>query len=148
MPVTQTDQHNTDITEILLALRLEDFDLAPVLEAIEDLQLDAGYADEDGFVSRGHADIEIADDFEIRVKFALWGDSGGPLDEDDYLTLDVTPVFQGQNGTNYTLIIVTLLSVNTDLVWQKHLKEEILYAIHGKARSELTFLGLGAGAVL
>lgn len=27
MPVTQTDQHNTDLTEILLALRLEDFDL-------------------------------------------------------------------------------------------------------------------------
>lgn len=39
MPVTQTDQHNTDLTEILLALRLEDFDLAPVLEAVEDLQL-------------------------------------------------------------------------------------------------------------
>ena len=28
MPVTQTDQHNTDMTEILLALRLEEFDLA------------------------------------------------------------------------------------------------------------------------
>ena len=143
MPVTQTDHHNTDMTEILLALRLEDFDLAPVLEAVEDLQLNAGCADEDGFVSRGHADIAIADDFEIRVKFALWGDSGGPLDEDDYLTLDVTPVFQGQNGTNYTLIIVTPPSVATDLVWQKHLKEEILDAIHGKARSELNFLGLG-----
>ena len=75
MPVTQTDQHNTDLTEILLALRLEDFDLSPVLEAVEDLQLDAGCADKDGFVSRGHADIAIAEDFEIRVKFALWGDS-------------------------------------------------------------------------
>ena len=42
MPVTQTDHHNTDMTEILLALRLEDFDLAPVLEAVEDLQLNAG----------------------------------------------------------------------------------------------------------
>ena len=73
MPVTQTDQHSTDMTEILLALRLEDFDLVPVLEAVEDLQLDANCSDEDGFVSRGHADIAIADDFEIRVKFALWG---------------------------------------------------------------------------
>lgn len=109
MPVTQTDHHNTDMTEILLALRLEDFDLAPVLEAVEDLQLDAGRADDDGFVSRGH------------------------LDEDDYLTLDVTPVFQGQNGTAYTLIIVTPPSVSNNLVWQKHLKEEILDAIHGKA---------------
>ena len=47
--------------------------LVPVLEAVEDLQLDANCSDEDGFVSRGHADIAIADDFEIRVKFALWG---------------------------------------------------------------------------
>lgn len=148
MPVTQTDQHNTDMTEILLALRLEDFDLAPVIEAVEDLQLDAGCADGDGFVSRSHADIAIAYDFEIRVKFALWGNSGGPLGEDDYLTLDVTPVFKGQNGTDYTLIIVTPPSVSNDLVWQKHLKEEILDAIHGKARSELNFLGLGDGTGL
>ena len=135
MPVTQTDTHNTDLTEILLALRLEDFDLATVLEAVEDLQLDAGYA--------GHADIAIGGGFEIRVNFALWGDSGGPLDEDDYLTLDVTPVFQGQNGTDHTLIIATPPSVATDLLWQKHLKEEILDAIHGKARRELELLGLG-----
>ena len=67
MPVTQTDHHNTDMTEILLSLWLEDFYLAPVLEAVEDLQLNDGCADEDGFVSRGHADIAIADDFKIRV---------------------------------------------------------------------------------
>lgn len=59
MPVTQTDHHNTDMTEILLSLRLEDFDLAPVLEAVEDLQLNAGCADEDGFVSRGHAAASV-----------------------------------------------------------------------------------------
>lgn len=62
------------MTEILLALRLEDFDMATVLEAVEDLQLDAG-SHGNGFVSRSHADIAIGDGFEIRVKFALWGDN-------------------------------------------------------------------------
>lgn len=58
MAVTQTDAQNTDLQEILLALRLEDFDLAPVLEAVEDMILDAGISDKDGFVARGHADIK------------------------------------------------------------------------------------------
>lgn len=142
MAVTQTDAQNTDLQEILLALRLEDFDLAPVLEAVEDMILDAGISDKDGFVARGHADIKIGGGSEIRVRFALWGDGEEPLDEDDYLTLDVTPVFHGQNATDYKLIVVTPPSVAHDLVWQKHLRSEILDAIHGKAKRELAFLGL------
>ena len=142
MAVTQTDAQNTDLPEILLALRLEDFDLEPVLEAVEEIILDAGDPDKDGFVARGHADVEIGGGSEIRIKFALWGEGEEPIDEDDYLTLDVTPVFQGQTSTDYTLIVVTPPSVAHDLVWQKVLKAEILDAIHGKARRELAFLGL------
>lgn len=142
MAVTQTDTQNTDLQEILLALRLEDFDLGSVLEAVEEMILDAGDPGDDGFVARGHADVEIGGGSEIRVKFALWGEGEEPLDEDDYLTLDVTPVFRGQNSTDYTLIVVTPPSVAHDLVWQKVLKAELLDAIHGKARRELAFLGL------
>lgn len=148
MAITQTDAQNTDLQEILLALRLEDFDLTPVLEAVEEMVLDAGDPDNDGFVARGHADIEIGGGAEIRVKFALWGEGEEPLDEDDYLTLDVTPVFQGQNSTDHTLIVVTPPSVAHDLVWQKVLKAELLDAIHGKARRELAFLGLADGTGL